>query len=95
MKRTISIERLYTIADYQNIKFTSTLSDIPEEIMQDEDAVGLLYYSQGLECDMAYKRYMQLRDRITREKVTDVLEFLEEERTKTNTQLIKNNQQEN
>lgn len=88
MERQISVERLYTIADYQNIKFISTLSGIPETVALNEKAMQLLFYNAFIECDIAYKNYMDLRQTMVKDKVTNVLEFLEEERSKTHNQLL-------
>jgi CRISPR/Cas system CMR-associated protein Cmr5 small subunit len=89
MNRNLSIERLYQVADFQNIKFSSAINDLPDEIVTNSLAVDLLFYGQSLECDIAYKKYMNLRKRIVEEKVTDVLAFLEEERKANNDELLK------
>lgn len=88
MERKISVERLYTIADYQNIKFTSEIDHIPDAHALDNKVVQLLYYGQFIDCDIAYKKYMELREKLAREKVKTVMEVLEEEREKTQAELI-------
>ena len=88
MEKDISVERLYTIANYENIKFISTLRCIPEEVAMNPEAVKLLFYGSFLECDLAYKNYLNLRKTMVEEKVTNVVEFLEEERSKTHNQLL-------
>jgi len=87
MDRTITVERLYTLGDYQNIKFTSTISSIPEEISNDDKAVSLLFLRGGLECDIAYSEYMRRREALKAEKVVDVLTRLKEEREQASQEL--------
>lgn len=78
--RDIGVERLYFIANYQNIKFDSKLHNIPEELANNSEVMDRLYYIQMLSCDIAYKNYMALRDRMEKEKVKSILELLKDER---------------
>ena len=83
MKRKLSVERLYTLGDFQNIKFASEISDIPDEHVLNDDVIQMLYYGQFLDCDIAYKKYVQMRQALAENKTKDVLTQLEEERVNT------------
>jgi len=83
MKRNLTVERLYTLGDFQNIKFTNTITDIPQELSGNDNIIGLLFLQGGLSCDIAYSEYQRRRDAIKNEKVKDVLERLKEEREQT------------
>lgn len=83
MERTISAERLYTLAEYQNIKFINTLSGIPEDIANNPELVGKLFFQQFLSCDIAYMEYQNMRSKIAKEKIEDVLGYLKEQREST------------
>ena len=87
MQRKISVERLYSLEQYQNIKFTSELSDIPEEVALDEQAMDMLYYLQMVSCDLAYKKYMEIREELAKTK-PNVLEFLEAQHKQTNDEVL-------
>lgn len=78
MKRDIAVERLFTLGDYKNVKFISEIKDIPEEFAMDEEVVGMIYFGQVLECDIAYRRYYELMEKITKDKIKDVRGFMEE-----------------
>lgn len=88
MKRSLSAERLYSLAEYQNIKFVNTISEIPEELSRNENIVSKLFLLQSISCDMAYADYKRLREKMKEERVTDVLEFLKEERIQTLKELM-------
>lgn len=86
--RNLLVERLYSIADFQNIKLTSSITEIPDEIAKNEKAISLLFYLQCLGTDIAYKQYMNLRTRLVDEKAKDILEYLQKERETTYSQLM-------
>lgn len=87
MQRTLSVKRLYSLGQFKNITFENVLSDIPEEMATNEKIVQLLYTQQYLACEIAYRNYYNLVERISKEGVEDVLEFLENERNQTLTEL--------
>lgn len=86
--RDIAIERLYFIANYQNVKIESTLKGIPANLATNPEVIDRLYYIQMLNCDIAYKKYMDLRQQIATDKVKDILELLREERDNAQKELI-------
>lgn len=86
--RDIGVERLYFIAQFQNIKIDSRINGIPVEMINNPEIIDRLYYVQMLNSDIAYKKYMDLRQRIATEKVKDILELLREERDSTQRELI-------
>ena len=88
MERKISVERLYSLEQYQNIKFASELNNIPEEVALDTEAMDMLYYMQMVSCDLAFKKYMEVREAIAKNK-PNILEFLTEERETNNEELNK------
>lgn len=83
MERNLSVERLYTLGDFQNIKFTNTITGIPVELASNERIIALLFLQAGLSCDIAYTEYQRRREALKKEKVTDVLASLKEERENT------------
>lgn len=82
MERDLSVERLYFLGNYKNIKFGNTLKGIPEELAKNPKVVSLLFADQALTCDIAYRKYHELTERIVDEKITDILSYLETERQK-------------
>lgn len=83
MERTLYTERLYSLGDFKNIKFSTALTNIPEELAMNEKVVGLLYMQQFLGCEIAYRRYYDLIQKLTKDNVQNVVEYLENERNQT------------
>jgi hypothetical protein len=92
MNKTLSVERIFSLGDYQNIKFTDSITEIPEAVLLNSDAVKLLRYLQLIDIEWAYTHYTNLRLRMPKilkpEDVEAALAFVEEERTKTFEQLL-------
>lgn len=92
MNKQLSVERIFSLGDYQNIKFTDTLTEIPEAILLNPEAVKLIRYLQLVDVEWSYLNYMDLRrkqPKITKtEDLEAALTFVEEERTRTFEQLL-------
>jgi hypothetical protein len=80
MKRNLSVERLFPLGDFKNIKFTSELENIPEEFATNEKAVGLLWLQMAYGCDIAYVKYYNLIESLAKTGIKEKLARLEEER---------------
>ena len=72
MKRKLSVERLYTLGDYRNIKIINEITDVPEEL------VNLTFQQLTTECDQAYEDYKAMNEE--RKNAEDVREFLKSEK---------------
>ena len=93
MEKRIAIERLYSLGQYQNIKLVAEITGIPEHIALNKDAMGLISYSQILEIERSYYDYYRLRlEKLPKGKLEDVLtdtiEVLEQEQSRTWEQLL-------
>lgn len=88
MDRAVSVERLYSLGDYKNIKFTDSISGIPEHVAMDTEAMDLLRYIQLLEVEQSHKRYIKLAEKLNLDKLDEILAVIEEERHNTWEQLL-------
>jgi hypothetical protein len=88
MNKSLSVERLYSLGDYKNIKFSDTITDIPGHVALDQDVMKLLSYLQIVDIELSFNRYKELVTRAGTEKSEDILAFLEEERTLTFQNLV-------
>lgn len=97
MNRTISVERLYSLGDFKNIKFNDTITDIPQNIALNDKAMGLLHYLQLTEIEHAHKRYLKLGLMLPArpEQIDATLVLLEEERSRTFQELLQELSKEN
>ena len=79
------MERIYSLGDFQNVKFTDTITDIPDDSLLNEDVMKSLRYLQIVEIEWSYINYMYLKS--NRPSVSDAeslevaKEFIEKERT--------------
>lgn len=86
--RTLSLERLYYLGDYRNVKFGDTITEIPEEVSNKPKAMQIMRYLQLLDTEFAFTRYLALREKTHALSTEDTLAFLEEERVQTFTDLL-------
>jgi len=87
MNRTLNVERLYFLGQYQNIKFSNVLTDIPEHLAKDERIVSLLFFQNTLSCELAYRMYISVIETLVKEK-KDPIPFIEEVREQTFAKLL-------
>ena len=83
MNRNLTAERLYSIRQYENIKLTDTIEDLPDEIALDPGWVNDLRYLQFVELELSYRRYLDLIKNLNSLDLDNSLAFLEQEKTNT------------
>lgn len=92
MNKTISLERIFSLGDYQNLKVTDTITEIPDAVASNSEAIKLLRYLQLVDIEWSFIRYMKLRASEPKlsnpEAIQAALEFIEEERITTFTSLL-------
>lgn len=92
MNGKLAIERLYSLAQYENLKITREITEIPQSILGNPNAIDLLSYSLLLSIEKAYRKYIQLENQY-KNAIKDVksldealqisIDLLEEEHSKT------------
>jgi len=88
MTRTLGTERLYAMGNYENIKFSNILLEIPEEVAMNPKAVGLLFTQQLLSCEIAYREYKGLVDALAKTEIGEALDLLKAKRQETYKELL-------
>lgn len=94
MSRTLRAKRIYALGQYQNIEFSDELSDIPDELSQDQTYISLLEYLQLLHIEKRINDYYLIRKRYGELSPEEALALLESEITDTKLALIKHIQGE-
>jgi hypothetical protein len=91
MEKKISVERLFSLGDFKNIKFYDEITEIPEEVANNPEASSLLRYLQLLEIEYSYNHYMLLVEKLYGHKLPldEILELLEKERSLVFENLLK------
>lgn len=92
MNKTISAERTYQFVQYEPLKFSDTITDIPDEISFNPEAMKLLRYLQLIDIEYSYLRYLEIKlsepRQHTADTIVDTRISLDEQRTTTFAQLL-------
>jgi hypothetical protein len=88
MNKSVLAERIFSLGDYQNIKFSDTITEIPEVVITNPDSMRLLRYLQLVDIEWSYLSYMQLRTKRPQGTLEEALEYVEKERTITFEKLL-------
>lgn len=90
MKTSLRVERLYSLADYNNIKFSQEITEIPEHVLLNPRGIGLINSLIFLEMEKAHKNYIMLYKSYpaSLDQIEQTASIIEEARTKTFKELI-------
>ncbi len=92
MNKEISVERTFQFVQYEPLKFTDTITEIPDTVASNPDAMRLLRYLQLVDIEWSYLTYLELRlaepKLLTPEAVRQAKEYMESERTVTFEKLL-------
>jgi hypothetical protein len=92
MNKEISVERTFQFVQYEPLRFTDTITEIPDTIASNPDAIKLLRYLQLVDIEWSYLTYLELRlaepKLLSAEAVKQAREYMEAERTVTFEKLL-------
>ena len=90
MQTSLRVERLYSLADYNNVKFSQEITEVPERVLLSQKGVGLLYSLMYLEMEKAHKNYIMLYKSYPAsiEQIEQTASIIEEARSRTFKELI-------
>lgn len=89
MNRTSAIERLYFLGDFKNIKITDTISEIPEEVFLNKEAMDSIVNLQLISTEHTYTTYLKLINALPKTDYDTIEKLLNEAKSRTFEQLIK------
>jgi hypothetical protein len=76
-KRQLTVNRLYTAGQYQNLTFTDSISEIPDELVFDEEFIKRISNVMMLRLDLQERKYFLIREKTRGLTHEDAIEFLE------------------
>lgn len=82
MEKTLYAERLYSLGDFKNIKFSQAITQIQEPFASNTEVINFLYVDMFLSMELAYRKYYAMVENLAREKVVDVISTLQTEQTR-------------
>lgn len=83
MERTISIDRLYSLGKFKNIKLSNVIDHIPTEIWTDPSAMATLQFLLMVAVETDFRRYQKLNMSLGGMSLEESLEKLSEMRDDT------------
>lgn len=73
MNKSIGIERVFSLGNYNMFRVSDTINDIPDELMLDEKFISDLRVLQFLEAEKTFIKYSQLHDKVSNFSEEDYL----------------------
>ncbi len=83
MNRTLGIERVFSLGDYKSLRAIDTITEIPEDLLLNQEAVDYLKVIQLASIDLTYQKYIQMTKEFSKypegseDKYTALLEYRE------------------
>jgi hypothetical protein len=77
LTRSLSVERTYALAQYQNIKLFDSFNQVPYEFMLNQEMIDKIRYLQLIDLEMAFKRYIKLAEQLHDYSIDEALVMLE------------------
>lgn len=81
MNRNLTVERTYSLGQYQNIKLHDEINDIPDVF--EEELINEIRYLQLIQLELDFRRYIQLVDKIHPYNTEEAIGLLEEIKVQT------------
>jgi hypothetical protein len=78
VKRSIGVERIYNLGDYNNIKLSEYLNDVPEDLWTNERFTNRVRLLQLLSLEATFRKYQALHESLNRLPIEEALPKLEE-----------------
>lgn len=81
--RSVSVTRTYSLGNYKNIKFSDTISDIPEDLAIDHETMNVLRFLQLVSIEKSYFDYLNSADKWHELDIEEAIEKLNGLETET------------
>ena len=78
MKRSVGVERTFSISNYNNLKPMEFLSEIPDELAMDSSFINKVRFIQLINLELTYRKYLVLKDKMDQESPEVAIANLEE-----------------
>lgn len=84
MQQKLSVERLYRIADFENLKITSELTEIPQQIFLNEEAQDKIRKLLLVDVEFTWWEYTELLKKLHQTISTpETLKYLKDIKSQT------------
>ncbi len=83
MERNLSVERTYSLGQYQNIKLFDSIGELPEEVITNPELVKNIRQLQLVQLELDYRNYIKLAEKLHPHGIDEAMAILEEIRVNT------------
>ena len=81
MKRSLTLKRIFSMGQYQNLEVTDSITDIPEQLALNGDFIASLSIYQMLRLEARFQRYVELRAKTNKMSTEDAISLIEDNTT--------------
>lgn len=83
MERNLSVERTYSLGQYQNIKLFDSIGELPEEVITNPELVKQIRQLQLVQLELDYRNYIKLSEKLHPVSMEESVAILEELKVNT------------
>ncbi len=83
MERTLTLKRIFSMGQYQNLEVTDSITGIPNELALSEDFIASLSLYQLLRLEVRFQRYLELRSKTNKLSPEDAIKLIEDDISQT------------
>ena len=80
MTRTLGVERVFTLGNYQTIRFIDTVDNIPEELAFNADLVNKIRALQFVSLEKNYREYVKVHEKVNSMSLEDAITALNKDK---------------
>jgi hypothetical protein len=83
MERNLSVERTYSLGQYQNIKLFDSIGELPVEAITNPELVKQIRQLQLVQLELDYRNYIKLAEKLHPVSMDEAVAILEELKVNT------------
>jgi len=83
LERSVSTERVFKLSEFNTLRVSESLSEIPDRLLEKEDFISQVKLLQLLELERTYRRYLILKGQLDQMDLEESLALLDANRNST------------
>lgn len=83
MKRSIKIDRLFSLGQYKNIRLEDGIDDIPLNLWTNKEVMENLTFLVMVAVELSFRRYLKLSEKIQDMTLENSIEYLDKVKSDT------------
>lgn len=83
MNRSLTAERTYQVNNFEPVRLSDSINDLPDELALNNDLINKIRYLQFLNIEMNYREYLIIVKKANSLPIEEAMAFLEQEKATT------------